>query len=82
MYFKEVMIGMICDNCGETYEESNNGYTAFVDESRCKEEASEDGWFLDGDGEHEGKHYCPKCCKTDDDDNLILNQSRNKPQQP
>ena len=67
-----------CDNCGETYTDEHSGFSLFVDENQCHEHMDNDSWFSHGDGEHKGKHYCPKCYKYDevDEDKIILNESR------
>ena len=57
---------VICDNCGADAFEGTE-HSGYSDEGFVKEEAIEDGWK-----EEEEKHYCPKCYKYDDDDNLVI----------
>lgn len=59
---------LVCDCCGETYED-NNGWTCIVgdvDGSDIEQEALNDDWLELG-----GKHYCPKCYSIDEDDNYV-----------
>jgi hypothetical protein len=60
------MFTIICDNCGADAFEGTE-YSGYSDEGFAKEEAIEDGWKEEGEN-----HYCPKCYKYDDDDNLVI----------
>ena len=60
---------IVCDHCGELYE-NGNGYTCWVgdeDGSQIEEDAVCDEWFRTKDG----KHYCPKCYKGTDDEGHV-----------
>lgn len=57
-----------CDNCGDTYE-NHSGFTVFFFSSDAHPE--DDDWYVDND-----THYCPDCHTIDDDDNLIIDESR------
>jgi len=75
MYNKVECICLTCDNCGETFEESHNGFSIFLDENQANDEADNDGWSLHNEN---NKHYCPSCHTIDDDDNLIVKAIENK----
>jgi hypothetical protein len=71
-----------CDNCGETFEHYHEGWTMFADRSDIEEEMDNASWYTgDTDPDHEGKHYCPDCFKPhpDEDDKIIVDESRKKP---
>jgi hypothetical protein len=62
------MFGCDCDNCGEVWEDWHSGYIALIDkDSIANRVAEDDEWYSDGN-----THYCPKCFKIDDEDNLII----------
>lgn len=68
MYYVE------CDNCKESLFE-NEDYSCWNDENTATEMADNiDGSVID----HEGKDYCCKCAKWDDEDNLIIDETRFK----
>jgi len=73
MYNKVECIVISCDNCGETYTDEHSGFSIYVDESSAYESADSDGWYGD-----KNIHYCPSCHKIDDEDNLIIDQTRTK----
>jgi hypothetical protein len=70
---KVEMFTVQCDNCKEEYQDEHSGFCAWTDFGGAWEYASEENWT-----EHEGNHYCEKCHSFDDDDNLILEDSRTK----
>jgi hypothetical protein len=60
-----------CDNCNEYF--STDDYSGWVTEANAVEEAYESGWeYVDG------KHYCDKCHRYDESDNLIIDELRKK----
>lgn len=63
-------IAISCDNCGNMLE-SSEGFTIFMMESDIQVEDSD--WIKDGES-----HYCDKCHYFNDDDKLIIDQSRRK----
>ena len=62
-----------CDNCGEVYRNEHTGYSIWVTESDCYDDAQEDGWY-----EEDEKYYCPLCHFIDEEDNIILNKTIGK----
>lgn len=56
---------IVCDNCEEHFSDYND-FSIFPDEQSAHPEGHD--WHVTGDG----KHYCPKCHKIDDNDNLII----------
>ena len=58
-----------CDNCGETYD--NGDYIPMgADESHLKDMMGSD-WI-----ETDGKYYCLECYQIDDNDNIVLDETR------
>jgi len=64
------MFTVICDNCGTDIGEDAE-YSCWNDESFANENAMESGWHKEGD-----KHYCSNCWSYDDNDNILINESR------
>lgn len=60
------MFTVICDNCKKSADEDTD-YSCWNEEGYAIDVATEAGYITDGDG-----HYCPKCHKYDDDDNLVI----------
>lgn len=71
---KSTCYGVMCDNCKEIFEDGFTGFSLYTDENYAHERAGDSGWTED-----EERHYCSECYKYDDNDNLILNESRFKP---
>ena len=71
MYNKVECICITCDNCKETFMDDHTGFSIYVDENGAHDAADNDGWYSE-----DGKHYCPDCHTIDDEDNLIINESR------
>lgn len=70
---KEVtMYTVICDNCGSD-SCSGSEYSCWSDKSYAHEIAMESDWQT-----HEGKDYCPYCISLDDEDNIVVDQTRAK----
>lgn len=64
---------LVCDCCGETFE-NLNGYTCFTEDpdgSLIWEDACDSGWQHIGD-----KHFCENCWDIDDDDNYVIKDGR------
>ena len=64
---------IVCDHCGETFEDGR-GWSCIVgdeDGSEILGEAFDKDWMELG-----GKHYCPDCYHWDDDDNIVCNDGR------
>lgn len=64
-YEKIECVVVICDNCGEHLEDYHD-FSIFPDETSVNLEDND--WHETEDK----KHYCPKCHKIDDDDNLVI----------
>lgn len=64
---------VVCDNCGDTYEDPVTGFSLWTDSGAMNPE--DRGWHVTDDG----KHYCPDCHIVDDDDNLIIKPKEVKP---
>jgi hypothetical protein len=72
---KEVqMYTVICDNCGKDCCEGSE-YSCWNDSAAARDVAMDDNWTEDRDFD---KHYCPDCWSYDDQDNVIINESRKK----
>jgi ribosomal protein S27AE len=74
-YEKIQCTSITCDNCGEGYLDEQTGFSLFVSESDADEAADNDNWYTGHlKGEHEDKHYCPKCYEMDEevDDKLTV----------
>jgi hypothetical protein len=73
---KEVeMVTVQCDNCKKDFKDEHMGYSCWGSLSDAWEYASESGWIH---GDDFDTHYCPDCYSYDDNDNLVLNESRKK----
>lgn len=70
MIQKVEMFTVQCDNCKITSGE-NSEYSCWSDEDVALDDAENDDWI-----EHEGNHYCPDCYSYNDNDELIINESR------
>jgi hypothetical protein len=71
MISKLKCVVLVCDNCEYLFE-NYSGFTIFLDKESAIEDATEDGWETNQDS----KHYCPDCFHYNDDDRLVLNESR------
>ncbi|MEK6884593.1 MAG: hypothetical protein AABY22_33480 [Nanoarchaeota archaeon] len=71
------MYTVICDNCGVDAGD-NSTYSAWRDESQARNSAVEAVWGTFKDEKNEEQHMCPKCYRFDDDDKIIINQTRTK----
>ena len=66
------MYSCFCDNCGTRWEDHHNGYVAMTDEVSIKDNVQEEEeWYSDND-----KDYCPDCWTMNEDDKLIIDESR------
>ena len=70
-FIKEELQNVQCDNCQDTYQDDDSGYTWWMDPNDAWESANNDGWTEDNE-----KHYCPKCHHYNDEDELIINTER------
>jgi hypothetical protein len=71
---KEVkMYTVICDNCGK---DSNDGteYSCWSEQSIAWDSAMDADWIEDN-----GMNYCPDCFTYGDEDELIIDKTRTKP---
>lgn len=79
MIHKVEMFSVTCDNCGDTFSDSHNGFSAMSDEAGILELMDNEGWYeeegRDGEPDH---HYCPLCHTVNDDDVLCLDRTRAK----
>lgn len=82
MSIKKVeMYSCRCDNCGEPFGSYEYEHLLMPDESSMK-------WALDEDDEwhtekgNPDKHYCRDCFIFDDDDNLIIDETRRQNHKP
>lgn len=59
---------IVCDCCGETFENANGNvcYADDPDGSLIESDVPDSDWIIVGD-----KHYCPDCYEYDDDDNIV-----------
>ena len=64
------MFTVICNNCGKDCNDDTD-YSGYGDEDYAVEVAKESGWTV-----KDGKHYCSDCYTYNDDDELIINESR------
>lgn len=77
--FKSKCFGVKCDCCGKLYEQRGTDYSLFVSDEDIESYLEEDDWFIDIWGKGRGKkYYCPECFEMDDDDNMIIDESRRK----
>lgn len=65
------MYTLICDNCGQDASEGED-YSCWSEPDWVIDGAEESGWYV------EDKHYCPDCFSWDDEDKLVINESRKK----
>ena len=63
---------LVCDNCGEHFE-NGNGFSIFSDEQSMMEDADNYDWI-----ELEDKDYCPKCYTNPEDDVFVVAPSPTK----
>ena len=68
------MYTVVCDNCG-TDAGDDADYSCWEEEESAWDVASDSGWIM---GDNKATHYCPQCVEYDDNDNLVLNESRRK----
>ena len=66
MITEEILYGVKCDRCGNSYEMGGE-YTCYSDKSEILDAALDDGWK-----EIHGRHYCP-CCYTEKDGTTVIN---------
>ena len=68
---KEVkMFTVVCDNCGKDCNEGQD-YSCWNDESYALDVAMESNWER-----VDGKHICPLCYSYGDNDEIIIDKSR------
>lgn len=67
------MFTVVCDNCGISADEDTD-YSCWGDESFAKDVAGEAGFLIEGD-----LHYCPKCYSYNDDDEVVIDETRKNP---
>lgn len=72
-FIKETLEALQCDNCKDTYQNENSGFSFWLDRNEAWENADVDGWAEDGD-----KHYCASCHTYNDDDELLIASERFK----
>lgn len=68
MIYPVQMYSCRCDNCGKRWEDEENGYVAYSDESSMELVVGEDDEWL----EWNGKDYCGKCWSWDEGDEVLL----------
>lgn len=68
MIDKVECVMIACDNCKESYQNEDSGFSIFADEGTAIEDASEGGWYMFADN---GKHYCRECHMIENDDVFI-----------
>lgn len=61
------MYSVICDNCGEIYQDYQNDFTAWPDENCAMEALAGTDWVNDKE-----KTYCPDCAYWDSDTDQVL----------
>lgn len=66
MIVKEIFHGVKCNRCGEIYNDTED-HSYFHDESNAVECALDDDWI-----ERNGKHYCPGCFITDENETVTI----------
>ena len=64
------MFTVVCDNCGKDANE-NSDYSCWNDTETALDQAMESDWH-----EKDMKHYCPNCYSMNDDDEIIIDESR------
>ena len=69
------MFTVTCDNCKKDFEDEYNGYSCYGDFNDAWENASESGWV---NGDDYDTHYCPNCYSFNDNDELVIDESRKK----
>jgi len=67
------MYTVICDNCKVSADEGTD-YSCWNDKDYAQENAIEGGFIKEDEN-----HYCPKCYSYDENDTIIINQSRFNP---
>ncbi len=65
-----IMFTVVCDNCGKDCNE-NQEYSCWNDKMHARDIAMESDWEISGD-----THYCPLCWSHDDNDNIVIDESR------
>lgn len=70
MIKKVEMFTVVCDNCGTDVNKGQE-YSCWNDETYAEEIAMESDWHRDND-----KHYCTHCFSFDENDNIIIDESR------
>ncbi|MBA4852050.1 hypothetical protein [Emticicia sp. BO119] len=68
MITTETIYVATCDDCGEPWLDDNDCAGHF-DKSDTENGLMESEWHVANDG----KTYCPKCWKLDEDDNVVVN---------
>ena len=70
-FIEEKFIGVQCDNCRE-FAENSDGGAFFSDEETARDNA------VNGEEWHEeaGKHYCKNCYSFNDNDELIIDETK------
>jgi len=66
------MYTVVCDNCGVSADEDTM-YSCWSDESAARDVAMEADFIKEN-----GKDYCPKCYSYNDEDELVIDESRKK----
>lgn len=57
---------IVCDCCGETFE-NGEGWVCYSDcPNEIESDASDSGWLITADG----RHYCPNCYSFNEDDEI------------
>ena len=75
MAVKEMtMYTVQCDNCKKVFE--GEDFACWNEFDFALDEAKESEWIETDDGEN---HYCPECAHHNDEDELIIDESRKKP---
>lgn len=66
-------IVIVCDGCGEMFEDGDgiSCYMNDLDGNLIEEQALSSEWIYLG-----GKHYCPKCYELDDEDRYHTKDGR------
>lgn len=70
---KTIGVIIICDHCGDTYENTNGfvSYNGDEDGSMIWMDAENSGWV-----EINGNHFCPDCYTIDDNGNYRIKDGR------
>lgn len=66
---------ILCDNCGVDLCE-NDEFSGWDDIDWLIQGADEANWYTE-----DGKHYCEECYSWDDEDKLVLDETRKKVKQ-